>query len=1115
MTEPESGFMRDPQWYKDAVIYQLHVKSFFDSNGDGVGDFPGLIQKLDYIANLGVNTIWLLPFYPSPRRDDGYDIAAYRGVHSDYGSLADVRRFIKAAHQRGLRVITELVINHTSDQHPWFQRARNSPKGSKARDFYVWSDTDERYQGTRIIFLDTETSNWTWDPVAKQYFWHRFYSHQPDLNFDNPQVLKAVLGVMRYWLDMGVDGLRLDAIPYLVEREGTNNENLPETHEVLKAIRAELDAHYSDRLLLAEANQWPEDTQMYFGDGDECHMAFHFPLMPRMYMALAQEDRFPITDILRQTPEIPEGCQWAIFLRNHDELTLEMVSDRERDYLWDYYAADRRARINLGIRRRLAPLLERDRRRIELLNSLLLSMPGTPTLYYGDEIGMGDNIILGDRDGVRTPMQWSIDRNGGFSTADPERMVLPPIVNPLYGFQAVNVETQARDPHSLLNWTRRMLTVRSEQKAFGRGTLRMLAPANRRILAYLRQYTDASGHEETILCVANLSRAAQAVELDLSEFSSKVPVEMLGGSSFAPVGDQDYTLTLPPYGFFWFVLADDNRLPSWHIPAPQPMPELRTLVIKKDLAEIAQGALRDTLTRELLPTYLARRRWFAGDGQPSATELRHLTVFGGDKARQLLVEISVDDGSQTPACYQLPLAFLAEQKLEAETGRLATLQSALALARVRKVRDVGLLTDATTVVQFSQFVLQQLRASKVDISGGEVLHYLPAARLAQWPDEDGSTIEVSATEQSNTSIRIGQSMILKVLRRVQPGIHPEAEMSAMLCGSGFTQVAPFLGEIRREGADGSITTLMILQGFIENQGDAWQWTLDTLQRAIRDELMGGISALENQFTALAELQTFSGLLGEHLAKMHVILSQQSRDPAFAVRQMTPDDANDWGARIAAELAQLVNELQQQRGQLIEPALTLCDRLIDAQEALLTQIQTLSKDSVGGLLMRVHGDLHLGQVLVAHGDAVFVDFEGEPSRTLAERRDKHSPYKDVAGLLRSFSYAAAMAARPIDPKEQSEAVEQTSQALAARYLQQARESFINAYQENSGEIAHAWAQEEGAAAAMRLCLLEKAIYEIRYELVYRPEWIAVPLQGLHALLDQLTPENQDDLTGGRR
>src|ERR1700743_2466881 len=436
-------FSSDPLWYKEAIIYQVHLKSYFDSNG--------VIEKLDYIAELGVNTLWLLPFYPSPRRDDGYDIAEYKAAHPDYGKLGHAKRFITEAHARGLRVITELVINHTSDQHPWFQRARKAKKGSAARNFYVWSDTDQAYDGTRIIFLDTEKSNWTWDPVAGQYFWHRFFSHQPDLNFDNPAVIKAVLDVMRFWLDMGVDGLRLDAVPYLIEREGTNNENLPETHDILKVMRAEIDQHYPDRMLLAEANQWPEDTQDYFGAGDECHMAFHFPLMPRMYMAIAREDRFPITDILRQTPAIPENCQWAIFLRNHDELTLEMVTDNERDYLWQTYAADKRAPINLGIRRRLAPLLERDRRRIELMNALLLSMPGTPVLYYGDEIGMGDNFHLGDRNGVRTPMQWSPDRNGGFSRADMARLYLPPIMDPVYGFDSINVEAQSRSSSSLLN----------------------------------------------------------------------------------------------------------------------------------------------------------------------------------------------------------------------------------------------------------------------------------------------------------------------------------------------------------------------------------------------------------------------------------------------------------------------------------------------------------------------------------------------------------------------------------------------------------------------------------------------------------------------------------------
>src|SRR6202167_440773 len=522
--------VRDPLWFKDAVIYQLHLKSFFDANNDGIGDFPGLIAKLDYVAELGVNTIWLLPFYPSPRRDDGYDIADYRGVHPDYGTLSDVRSFIAEAHARGLRVITELVINHTSDQHPWFQRARRAKAGSSARNFYVWSDTDQRYAGTRIIFIDTEKSNWTWDPVANAYYWHRFYSHQPDLNFDNPLVLKAVLSVLRYWLNLGIDGLRLDAVPYLVEREGTSNENLPETHAVLKRIRAELDAAFPDRMLLAEANQWPEDVQQYFGNGDECHMAFHFPLMPRIFMALAQEDRFPISDILRQTPDIPANCQWALFLRNHDELTLEMVTDVERDYLWSTYANDPRARINVGIRRRLAALMDNDRRKIELMDSLLLSFPGTPIIYYGDEIGMGDNIYLGDRNGVRTPMQWTPDRNGGFSRADPARLYAPTIMDPVYGYESVNVEAQSRSLSSLLSATKRLISVRKSTLAFGRGSMTFIRPVNRSVLAYVRQYGD-----EVILCVANLSRSAQATELDLSAWKDRIPQAMLGRTRFPAI----------------------------------------------------------------------------------------------------------------------------------------------------------------------------------------------------------------------------------------------------------------------------------------------------------------------------------------------------------------------------------------------------------------------------------------------------------------------------------------------------------------------------------------------------------------------------------------------------
>ena len=569
------------------------------------------------MRDLGVDTIWLLPFYPSPLRDDGYDVADFMSVNPAYGTAADVARLVDEAHRRGLRVITELVVNHTSDQHPWFQAARRAPKGSPERDFYVWSDDPKRYAGTRIIFTDTEKSNWTWDEVAGQYYWHRFFSHQPDLNFDNPAVREAVFAVMEFWLDQGVDGFRLDAIPYLIEREGTSNENLRETHEVIKELRRRLDAKYPHKLLLAEANMWPEDVREYFGDDDECHMAYHFPLMPRMYMAIAQEDRHPVVEILQQTPDISPACQWAIFLRNHDELTLEMVTSRERDYMYSMYAADPRARINLGIRRRLAPLLENDLDRIKLMNSLLLSMPGSPVLYYGDEIGMGDNIFLGDRDGVRTPMQWTSDRNGGFSRADPQRLYLPPIQDPVYGFESVNVEAQSRDASSLLNWTRRLLAVRRSTQVFGRGSITMLHPGNRKILAYLRELGD-----EAVLCVANLGRTAQPVEIDLARFKGRVPVEMLGTIAFPPIGELSYTLTLPSHGFYWFRLATDVAPPDWYTDR-RPVEDLVVLVLFDGWNSLFRDRVVPwriamaikTLAQfegQVLPRFITRQRWFAG-----------------------------------------------------------------------------------------------------------------------------------------------------------------------------------------------------------------------------------------------------------------------------------------------------------------------------------------------------------------------------------------------------------------------------------------------------------------------------------------------------------------------
>ena len=1069
-------------WYKDAVIYQIHVKSFFDSNNDGVGDFPGLLARLDYIASLGVNTIWLLPFYPSPRLDDGYDISDYRGVHPDYGTMADVRRFIAAAHAHGMRVITELVVNHTSDQHPWFQRARRSKRGSVYRDFYVWSDDDTKYAGTRIIFVDTERSNWTFDPLTGQYYWHRFYSHQPDLNFDNPRVLKELLGVLRFWLELGVDGLRLDAVPYLVEREGTGNENLPQTHAVLRQIRAVMDATFTDRLLLAEANQWPEDAKEYFGDGDECNMAFHFPLMPRMYMAIAREDRFPITDILRQTPDIPPTCQWAIFLRNHDELTLEMVTNAERDYLWETYAADRHARLNLGIRRRLSPLLERDRRRVELMNYLLLSMPGTPVIYYGDEIGMGDNIHLGDRDGVRTPMQWSPDRNGGFSRADPSRLVLPANMDPLWGYESVNVEAQNRDPHSLLNWMRRTLAIRRQYRVFGRGAFRLLYPKNRKVLAYLRE-----DEATTLLCVANLARTPQAVELDLSEFNGRVPIELDGGAVFPPVGQLTYLLTLPPYGFYWFHLATEQDWPSSHIPAPEPMPEYRTIVARGSLAAALSGA-RGVVEQEILPTYLGMRRWFAAKDQKlQSAHLAHLVPFPLAEREILLAEIETQTGDSV-ARWQLPLSIWWED--DPSLG----LPTQLALARVRRANRVGLLTDGFAVGAFAQSVMAGfVGRRRIETDDGEI-RFEATDRMRDVTVDHDADINWLSAEQSNSSLIIGNVAILKLFRRVVSGPHPEAEMSRFLTEHGFANTPPLLGEMVHIGNDGTRHTLAVAQGFVRNQGDAWTWTLDWLTRALSN-LAGAEEAEATDPAQFADYDAIATLLGQRLGEMHNVLAQPSEDRAFA-----PEQADHQTARMFAERAerQLTSACAAVEAQPDLDAISAAnaERLLAGRQPVIRAVHQLARNVEGAALTRVHGDLHLGQLLVSSGDLYIIDFEGEPARPLHERRRKTSRLRDVAGIIRSLDYAAAVVRRR-SRASQAPLSGARSDAFLDTFRQRANTAFAAGY-------ANVVAGTSGMMDSdlLKLFLLEKAAYEICYEAANRPGWLDVPLQGLVQLADRL-------------
>ncbi|PXW28174.1 maltose alpha-D-glucosyltransferase [Paraburkholderia caballeronis] len=1094
-----SALIDDPLWYKDAIIYQVHVKSFFDSNNDGVGDFPGLLAKLDYIAGLGVTAIWLLPFYPSPRRDDGYDIADYRNVHPDYGQLADVRRFIQEAHARGIRVITELVINHTSDQHPWFQRARRAKPGSNHRNYYVWSDTDTKYAGTRIIFIDTEPSNWTHDPVAGAYYWHRFYSHQPDLNFDNPAVMREVLQVMRFWLDMGIDGLRLDAVPYLVEREGTNNENLPETHAILKQIRATIDAHYPNRMLLAEANQWPEDVQEYFGREDECQMAFNFPLMPRIYMAIASEDRFPIIDIMKQTPDLPPSCQWAIFLRNHDELTLEMVTDSERDYLWNTYASDRRARLNLGIRRRLAPLMERDRRRIELINSLLLSMPGTPVIYYGDELGMGDNIHLGDRDGVRTPMQWSSDRNGGFSRADPEQLVLPPLMGSLYGYDAINVEAQSRDPHSLLNWTRRMLATRRSKQAFGRGTIRFLRPENRKVLAYLREMPG----ENPILCVANLSRGPQAVELDLSEFAGHSPVEMTADSVFPAIGQLPYLLTFPPYGFLWFLLCSGGQRPTWGQPASEQLPEFVTVVIREGQTGATPENVR-LLESEVLPSWLSRRRWFASKDRPlKRVRLAALTTIPGAGFAFTEIEAELDDGATER--YVLPIA------ITWGTDTTTPLHIQLALARVRRGRTIGHLTDAFSLPLFAYGVLGKLRErAAVPTVQQSTIHFDPTPLFAELDLGDAPEIRWLAAEQSNSSLIVADTLVLKLVRRLMGGVHPEAEMSRYLTQLGYPNTAPLYGEVVRVDPAGVPHTLAILQGYIDNQGNAWDWALDYLRRTV-DELAlavdGGTDsppdpAIEEE--AVHGYCSIVGTIGRRLGELHAALASPTDDPAFAPEPASPEHVRAWVADAKMMLVEALDLLQQHvtsgAHTLDDDALELARSLLTRRDALLAAMDERVPDHAAATRIRIHGDFHLGQVLLAQGDAYLIDFEGEPARPLDYRRAKTCTLRDVAGLLRSLSYAGAAAQSTTENAPQQTA--DRKRTLFERFRGYAVEAFLTQYRAAVASTPQPLVGAKHEQALLDLFLIEKAAYEIRYEAANRPTWLALPVRGLAAIASRV-------------
>ena len=1098
----------DPLWYKDALIYELHVRAFHDSDADGSGDFRGLLEKLPYLQDLGVNAIWLLPFYPSPLRDDGYDIADYTDINPMFGTLGDVNAFVKEAHHRGIRVINELVCNHTSDQHPWFQRARHARPGTAARDFYVWSETNQRYQDARIIFKDFETSNWTWDHVANAYYWHRFYSHQPDLNFDNPRVKEAILKALDFWLEMGMDGVRLDAIPYLFEREGTNGENLPETHEFLKEMRRHVDTNFPNRMLLAEANQWPEDAVSYFGQGDECNMAFHFPLMPRLFMSIRMEDRFPIVDILAQTPSIPDSAQWALFLRNHDELTLEMVTDEERDYMYRAYTQDRLARINLGIRRRLAPLLGNDRKRIELMNGLLFSLPGTPVLYYGDEIGMGDNIFLGDRNGVRTPMQWSADRNAGFSRANRQRLYLPVITDPEYHYETVNVEAQGQNPHSLLSWMKRLIALRKRHRAFGRGTLELLRPENRKVLAYIRRY-----ESEQILCVANLSRFLQAVELDLSQWKGLVPVELFSGNEMPMVGETPYFLTLGPHAFYWFALQPraTPMLSSDGATASASLPEIR---VAGSWENALTGPPKERLENVLLG-YVRNRRWFAGKARGlKSASITNLVPVPGAAGDPQLAAIVISYAEGDPDTYQLPLAYA--NHVEAPHVLERWPQSAIAWIRVQGEEGRGLLYDALGPPGFAEAMLGAIARRRRATNGKGTLIGSTTRAFARLRGPETVRLEaaLSVAEQSNNSVVFGERLILKVFRRLEEGMNPELEVGRFLTEkTNFAQIAPLAGSLEYRRDSGEPISLAVLQGYVPNQGDAWQYTLNTLAHFFRGvDLVGAepppvarnlvqASAAELPEAASKTIGAYldsARLLGRRTAELHRALASDPTDPAFAPERITSQDQRSIYQSLSGLSMRSTDLLRSQLKKLPEDAREEAKQVLELEPRIASILKTFLSRRLTTTRIRVHGDYHLGQVLYTGHDFVIIDFEGEPTRSLYERRLKRLALRDVAGMLRSFDYASQAALR----SDQIDAAALPGLRAWGRFwVQCVSAAFLRSYLATAGTESFVPQAPDDLDLQLNTMLLEKALYELRYELNMRPDWVRIPLRGI---LEVVTP-----------
>jgi maltose alpha-D-glucosyltransferase/alpha-amylase len=1100
----------DPLWFKDAILYELHIRAFFDSNGDGIGDFQGLVQKLDYLEELGITAIWLLPFYPSPLKDDGYDVTDYYDVHPDYGTLGDFKIFLKEAHRRNIRVITELILNHTSDQHAWFKKARKSKPGSRFRDFYVWNDTPEKYKDARVIFGDEEPSNWTYDEEAKAYYWHRYYRHQPDLNFENAEVQLEMIRVADFWLKLGVDGFRLPSITYLFEEEGTSCENLPQTHAFLTRLRAHVDKHYKNRILISEANLWPEDAATYFGDGDECHMNFHYPLMPRLFLALRTEDNYPIVDIIDQTPPTPANSQWALFLRNHDEMGLEMVTEEEKDYLFKAYATDQDSKFNVGIRRRLAPLLNNDRRKIELLHAILFSLPGTPVLYYGDEIGMGDNVYLGDRFGVRTPMQWNMNANAGFSQANPQKLYLPVINDPVYRHESVNVKANEENPSSLLWWLKNLISMRKRLNIFGRGDVKFIQTTNAKILAFSRSF-----ETKCMIVVANLSQFSQAATLNLSQYKDCDITEVFSQNRFMNVEGGEYPVTMSPYGYFWFQADTVEKKDKSE--ASGELPLLKT--------EVSWDRIFDSynevrlLERKILPPFMKKCRWFGGKAKIiSKIGVNKVIPLKVEGDTHFLVIIEVHYVQRLPEFYFLPLTFVLSDSILERVEY--TVQSVVCRGEIQE--RSGFIMDSSYDRLFRDFLfLNMEKGATVKDDAGGVLEFNSSVFVKL----DARKIEskVLKADQSNTAIIYNEKYFFKFYRKIEKEVNPDLEIIRFLTENTTFQNSPkFAGSVEYKDDEGKRIVFGLLQEKVDNQGDAWGMALHSLtgyfERAINKSkdikfpplINKPVIPFEEVPAVLQEVigREFYDLiskLGHRTAEMHIALASDASHFPFVPERFTPNYQRSLYSSLRKLLKDRFSLLETSMSKLDPKTREMAKHVLALEDKILESFSEVYKTKITAIKTRIHGDFHLGQVLFTGKDFIIIDFEGEPGFSFSERRLKKNPLKDVAGMMRSFDYAAFgkillnETYRDHDQEFLAQAAEQWQHYVSRFYL--------GAYMHRIG-MGNDLSQEENVL--IRTFLMEKAIYELGYELNGRPDWVNIPLRGIYYLVNRYIQEKDGTL-----